>query len=141
MSEELINAAKAPLQAYNDKDWDAAVACMTEDFTYDEVASHRKLEGTGAVIEAWQGWATAFPDSKATFNGAIVAGDTVIIELTWTGTHTGPMMSPGGEVPATGKSLNMRGVVINEMEGLKVKAQRQYFDLLTMMTQLGLAGG
>lgn len=141
MSEQLIKAAKAPFIVYNEKNWSALKDVVTPGFKYDEVASHRKLEGVEQVIEAWKGWATAFPDSKCTFHEAHVAGDKVIIELTWKGTHTGPMMSPTGqEIPPTGKSLNMRSCIVNKVTDGKVAQQTQYFDLMTMMTQLGLAG-
>ena len=106
---------------------------------YDEVATHRKVEGIGQVLDVWKGWGAAFPDSKATFHSACASGNTVVIELTWNGTHTGPMATPDGEVPATGKSISMRGVIVSELEGGKVASARQYFDMATMMSQLGLS--
>lgn len=138
--EELIAAAKVPIEAYNAKDWDATVACMADGYVYDEVATHRRLEGSGPTVEALKSWATAFPDSQATIHSAHVAGTTVILELTWKGTHTGPMMSPQGEIPATNKSIDMRAISVHVMEGTKIKEQRHYFDMMTMMTPLGLAG-
>jgi steroid delta-isomerase-like uncharacterized protein len=141
MSEqELINAAKAPTVAYNKKDWNGVKAAITAGFVYDEVGTQRKMEGTGQVIEAWQGWATAIPDSNATFENAFVASGKVVLELTWRGKHTGPMQTPGGEVPATGKSIELRACQIIEIEGGKAKSMRHYFDMMTMMQQLGLAG-
>jgi steroid delta-isomerase-like uncharacterized protein len=141
MSEQLITAAKAPFTIYNDKNWGGLKDVVTPGFKYDEVATNRKLEGVDQVLEAWKGWATAFPDSKATFNDAHVAGDKVVIELTWNGTHTGPMMSPtGDEIPATGKSMEMRSCIVSTISDGKVAMQTQYFDLMTMMTQLGLVG-
>ena len=141
MSEqELINAAKAPTVAYNQKDWDAFKAAITARYVYDEVGTHRKMEGSSQVIEALQGWAKAFPDSKATFENAFVGGGKVVVELTWRGKHTGPMQTPKGEIPATGKSIEIRACQIIEIEGGKVKLTRHYFDMMTMMQQLGLAG-
>lgn len=141
MSDELIQTARASIVGYNDKNWDAVRDACTADLRYDEVATHRKIQGIGQVIEAWQGWAKAFPDSTAAFHDAHVAGDhTVVQELTWTGTHTGPMLTPDGEIPATHKSIEMRGVVIVEVRNGKIASMTQYFDMMTMMTQLGLAG-
>jgi len=37
--QSLIGAAKAPVIAYNKKDWDAVRAAVTPGFVYDEVAS------------------------------------------------------------------------------------------------------
>ena len=55
------------------------------------------------------------------------------------GTHTGPMQTPDGVIPATGKSVEIRSCRIVEIEGDKVKSIRQYYDMMTMMQQLGLA--
>ena len=141
MSEqELINAAKAPTVAYNKKDWGGVKAAITAGFVYDEVGTQRKMEGSDQVIQAWQGWATALPDSNATFENAFVGGGKVVLELTWRGRHTGPMQTPGGEIPATGKAIEIRACQIIEIEGGKAKSMRHYFDMMTMMQQLGLAG-
>ncbi|MCI0697351.1 ester cyclase [candidate division KSB1 bacterium] len=138
--QELINAAKAPTVAYNKKDWDGVKAAITAGFVYDEVATQSKAAGADQMIEAWRGWATALPDSNATFESAFVSGGKVVLEMTWRGKHTGPMQSPKGEMPATGKSIEIRACQIVEVEGGKAKSMRHYFDMMTMMQQLGLAG-
>ena len=138
--QQLINVAKAQVIAYNEKDWDKVRASVTADLVYDEVATHRKAEGVDQVIDVWQGWATALPDSHGTFENAFVASGKVVLEVTWRGTHTGPMQTPDGEIPATGKSIEMRACQIVEIEGGKAKSVRQYFDMMTLMQQLGLAG-
>ena len=139
LSDQLIDAAKQPIIGYNEKDWDKVAASTTPGYVYEEVATHRKAEGIGSVLEIWKEWGAAFPDSKATFNSACVSGNSVIIEVTWNGTQTGPMMTENGEVPPTGKSMSMRAAMVNEMEGGKVALTRQYFDLNTMLSQLGIS--
>ena len=94
MSDALINAAKQPFIAYGEKDWDKVTAAVTSDFTYDEVASGRHPSGIDQVLDVWKGWATAFPDSKPAFHGALVSGNNVVLEVTWSGTHSGPMATP-----------------------------------------------
>ena len=103
------------------------------------MATHRKAEGIGQVLELMQGWAKAFPDSHGIFHDASVSGDRVVLEIIWHGTHTGPMQTPDGEIPATGKRMEMRACALFEVEAGKVKSIRQYFDMMTMMQQLGLA--
>ncbi len=137
---QLIAAAKAPLMAYNDKNWDAARASITPDFVYDEVATERKVQGVDNVMPLWKEWAEALPDSKATFDNAYVSGNTVVIELTWRGTHTGPLNLPSGPVPGTGKSIEIRSCNVFEITGDKASMQRQYFDMGTMLRQLGIGG-
>ena len=135
----LTEAAKALIIAYNDKNWEKAKAAITPDFIYDEVATGRRVEGADLTVAAWKGWAQAFPDSKGSFDRTHVAGnETVVLELTWRGTHQGPLETPMGSIPATGKRIEIRAVAIVEVRGEKARTQRQFFDMATLLQQLGV---
>ena len=136
--QQLIDAAKAPILAFNEKNWDAVRASITSDFVYDEVATNRQARGVDQVILLWQGWATAFPDAKATFQRELVCGNTVVLEHTWRGTHKGPLQTPEGPIPATGNRIDMRACMVVEVTGEKASLQRHYFDMATMLQQLGV---
>jgi len=136
--ESLIDAAKAPVIAYGKKDWDALRAAITPSFLYEEVATHRKMRGVDQFIAGWQGWATALPDSKATIHNAFVSGDTVVLEVTWRGTHKGPLQTPTGQIAATGKPIEIEACLVYHIAGGKPESMRQYFDMATMMQQLGV---
>lgn len=138
MSQQLIDAAKAPVIAYNNKDWDAVKRVVGPNFVYDEIATQRVVRGAADVMALWQGWAAAFPDSKGTFEAAHVAGNKVVLEVTWRGTHTGALRMPGGDIPATGRRIEMRACQIVDVADGKAQGIRQYFDMATMLTQLGL---
>ncbi len=134
----LTEAAKASILAYNEKNWERAKAVITPNFLYDEVATGRRIEGADQTLAAWKGWAEAFPDSKASFDRTHVAGgETVVLELTWKGTHQGPLQTPKGSIPATGKRIEVRAVAIFEIAGGKARAQRHYFDMVTLLEQIG----
>ena len=136
--ESLIDAAKAPVIAYGKKDWDALRAAITPSFLYEEVATHRKMRGVDQFLAGWQGWATALPDSKATIQNAFVSGDTVVLEVTWRGTHKGPLQTPTGQIAATGKPIEIEACLVYHIAGGKPESMRQYFDMATMMQQLGV---
>ncbi len=136
--QSLIDAAKAPIVAYNKKNWEAVKAAIAPRFVYDEVGTQRKAQGADKLLEMWQGWARALPDSKATFRTALVSGNTVVLEVTWRGTHTGPLQTPGGEVAPTGNKFELRACQVVEVAAGKARAMRQYFDMATLMQQLGI---
>lgn len=138
--QQLTDAAKAPFLAFGRKDWDAVRASITPDFAYDEVATNRKTQGQDQTLALWKGWAAAFPDSAPTFHGTSVSGNTVVLELTWKGTHTGPLETPKGPIAATGKRIEIRACSVTEItpESGKAKLARQYFDMATMLQQLGV---
>ena len=58
----VIEIAKATVTAYNKKNWNEMRDLLAADAVYDEKATSRRLEGSGQIIEALQGWAQAFPE-------------------------------------------------------------------------------
>ena len=135
----VIEIAKAPTIAYNDKNWGRVMDLFGAGGTYDEKATQRRLQGAEPIIDVWKGWATAFPDSKATFVREFASGDTAIIEVVWKGTHTGPLLMPSGAIPPSNKSIELPACHVIEVQDGKVKSFTQYFDLLTLLTQIGAA--
>ena len=136
--QNLIQAARGLVEAFNTSDWEGCKAAMTSDCVYDEVATSRRLQGIGDILTCWQDWKEALPDVKGTVNNTCATGNTVVLEVTWKGTHTGPLKGPSGDVPATGKPVTTRSGWILEFDGGKITESRQYFDMLSFMQQLGL---
>ena len=133
-----IDIAKEQILAYNEKDWDRVRAAASKDLVYDEVATKRTAKGVEDVLDVWKGWAAAIPDSKATFRSEMATGNTAILEVTWTGTHKGPLKMPDREIPATGKPIELRSCQVVEVAGDKVKSLRHYFDMATLLKQIGV---
>ena len=134
--QSFVDAAKAPIIAYNQKDWSALRAAIAAGFVLDEVGTQRKIRGADEVIAAFKSWATALPDSKAEFHNALVSGNTVVQEVTWRGTHTGPLQTPGGAIPATGKRFEVRACQVFEIAEGKAQVLRHYFEMTTLLQQL-----
>jgi steroid delta-isomerase-like uncharacterized protein len=133
----VIEVAKASITAYNDKDWSKVKDMLAADAVYDEKGTHRRIQGAGEIIDALQGWAKAFPDSRATFVREFASGDTAVFELVWKGVHTGPLQTPTGTIPASNKPVEMPACQVVQVEGGKVKSTSHYFDMLTMLAQIG----
>ena len=79
-------------------------------------------------------------DCSGEVTNAHASGDTVILEITWTGTQSGPMQTPLGEHPSSGKFQKIDGVQIFEISNEKITNIRNYFDLLSMLMQFGAIG-
>jgi steroid delta-isomerase-like uncharacterized protein len=133
----IVDVAKATILGYNNRDWDAIRAASAPNFVYEELATGRNVRGIEDVLKVWREWAEVFPDSKATFQNELVSGNTVVLELTWRGTHRGPLQTPRGTLQPTGKTINLRACQVIEVNGDKTKSVRQYFDMGTMLQQLG----
>ena len=140
-AQQLNILAQAPMLTFNKRDWDGVRSCTTADFSWEDIAANRKIEGVEQVIEAWQAWIVAFPDIRANvLNSFVCEANVVCNETIVNGTHTGPMQTPDTVIPATGKSVEVRTCRIVEFEADKVTSIREYFDMMTMLQQLGLAG-
>ena len=129
--------AKEQVIAYNEKDWDRARAALAPEVVYEEFGTQRKLKGVDDVLTAWKGWATAIPDARATFQSELVSGNTAVLEITWTGTHDGPLQTPNGEIAPTGKKIELRAIQVVDVANDRVKSVRQYFDMGTLLKQIG----
>jgi steroid delta-isomerase-like uncharacterized protein len=134
----VVDLAKEQVLAYNEKDWDRVRAALAPEVVYDELATHRKAKGVDEVLTNWKGWATALPDSRATFRSEMASGNTAVLEVTWTGTHNGPLQTPNGEIPPTGKKIEIRACQVVEVANDRVKSIRQYFDMGTLLEQIGV---
>ena len=76
----------------------------------------------------------AFPDIHWVADETVASGDKVVTRFTWTGTHRGTFLG----VPATGRSVNVKGVVIDRLVGGMMTDSRILMDNFTMMQQLGV---
>ena len=137
--QDLIKLARENVEAYNTGDWQRLKAPLASDVVYDEVGSQRRMQGADQLVEAYQGWKQALPDGKGTIRNAFASGNSVAIEVTWTGTQTGPLVGPGGTIPPSGKSMSLPGAQLITFQGDKIKELHQYFDLMTLLQQLGAA--
>lgn len=134
----VVDLAKEQVVAYNEKDWDRVRAALAPEVVYDELATQRTANGIDEVLMNWKGWATALPDSRATFRSEMASGNTAVLEVTWTGTHNGPLQTPTGEIPATGKKIDVPACQVVEVADDQVKSIRQYFDMGTILEQIGV---
>jgi ketosteroid isomerase-like protein len=67
--------------------------------------------------------------------------DVVVVELAIRGTHEGPLMTPDGTVPATGKAIDVPCCDVFHMKDGKVISFHCYNAASILLQQLGLMGG
>ena len=136
--QDLIRAARGIVDAFNASDWERCSAALAADSLYDEVGTSRRVKGVGEIIPCWQEWKKAMPDAKGTVTNAFATGNSVVLEVSWKGTHTGPLKGPKRTIPATGKQQTTRASWVMIFDSGKVKESRHYFDMLSFMQQLGV---
>jgi predicted ester cyclase len=81
----------------------------------------------------------AFPDLRYTLPAeTICEGEYASGYATATGTNTGPLPSPFGPIPATGKQATWMEIHIGRYSGGKLVEHWAVIDQLSMLAQLGL---
>ena len=139
--QDLIRIARDVVDAFNVADWERSRQPLTPNTVYNEVGTQRSLKGPDEIIGALQGWKEAMPDVKGTITNCIASGNTVTMEVSWTGTQTGPLVGASGTIPPSGKSMTTPSGWILEFDGDKIKESRHYFDMVTLLSQLGAMPG
>lgn len=124
--------------AFNRRDLAAMEALLADDAVLEVPGTGERHEGRDAVMASERGWLTAFPDGRIDIEEISGGGDTVVVEFTGRGTHTGPLQTPEGEIPATGRRGTLRFCDVMTVRDGRIRSVREYFDSLAMLTQLGL---
>ena len=82
----------------------------------------------------------AMPDARAVIEQVREAGDSVIVEGRFVGTHTGPLAGPEGDLAPTGAKVDLRFADVSRVHGGKIVSYHTYYDQLGLLTQLGVMG-
>jgi predicted ester cyclase len=96
-----------------------------------------RLEGRAAIVEWHLQTARAFPDASFEIE-KLEVGDTAIDVGHLDGTHTGPLATPDGEIPPTGRKVRIRECDILTVADGVATSHRFFYDQLDFMIQLGL---
>ena len=134
-----LTLARSLYEGWNERKFDEMAEAMAPDGSITVVGSGDVFEGPEGSRSYNRFWYDGFPDGRIEIDNMISSGDTVVVEFTGRGTHTGTLVTSMGEIPATGRSVTLKLCDVVEFVDGKVKAQRTYFDTGSMMAQLGLA--
>jgi len=107
-------------------------------FFWEDMVEQVPLPGQGPGLQGLKdvlrGMSAAFPDMHWTIQEQIAEGDKVLSRFEWTGTHRGIFLG----VPATNRPVTVWGMVIDRLEGGRIRDTRIIMDTLGLMMQLGV---
>jgi predicted ester cyclase len=97
------------------------------------------LTGREAAESVWSTWHEAFPDNRIE-TIAIHADDRGgVLEGRFTGTHTGMLRGPAGDLAPTGRHIDGRYSGVYEFEDGKISSFHLFFDQVDLLAQLGIS--
>ena len=83
------------IDAFNAHD-EERIRALNGENTVFEAPGEVKLQGREPATQYAMAWLNAFPDARISVTNELVAGDWVVQEFTFSGTHEGTLMSPAG---------------------------------------------
>ena len=109
---------------------------LSEDYARHSQATTgmEEIRGIEAMLEFLRFNFTAFPDWHEEIELMLAEGDLVAYITTGTGTHTGPL----GDIPATGKSIEVTNFIVQRLSGGRIAETWIGWDNLAVLSQLGL---
>ena len=97
--------------------------------------------GRSAIVEGEAALFEAFSDVSVTVKNELRSDAVVVAEVVLSATNDGPLNLGAGEVPPTGRRIEVPMVWVFELDDDEVVTQeRDYFDTALIMRQLGLDG-
>jgi steroid delta-isomerase-like uncharacterized protein len=133
--------AKTFIAAVASRDPAAWAAMFTDDATYAIPDAPEPVRGHEALDAMASMFFTAFPDMAFEVRTVIEQGNIVVLEATTKGTFTGPMATPEGEVPPTGRSYIAPLIAVCELTDTGLIAEcRECYDTAAFAAQIGSRG-
>lgn len=117
--------------AWNGRNIDALDEIFAPDFVR-IVNNQPEANGVEGYKKAIEDFRTAYPDLKLTLDNTIYAETGGATRWVLTGTNTGP-----GQMPPTGKSVNIWGLSIVQITNGKITKEIVAYDNQDLMEQLG----
>ena len=127
--------ARALFDSLSSGDFSTWEAQLAPDFT----ASYPGLRGSRSKAEALafnKVFPAAFPDLQFTFTNSARAGDVVYLSMSCTARHLGPLVTPEGTIPATGRTGHLTAVAVVTLRDGKILREETYWNVPDLIGQL-----
>lgn len=138
---ELERLEEACVRAWDQHDADGFVSLLAEDCVLTEDMAPEPIRSRQAAREYAESWFAAFPDMRVREKNRVIGDDSVAVELEMNGTNTGPLDLGGNRMAPTGRKVTAGLSIFMKTQGGKIKEIHSHPDNMTLMNQLGLAGG
>lgn len=123
---------------FNARDLDQVAAIVADDFELEDIPGRFTLHGPEGMRAWLNNWIVAAPDAYADLRWIIGDGEWVATEHFGTATHTGPLQTPKGELPATGRKIELWFAENCLVRDGKIVKMRVFYDGAAVLRQLGL---
>ncbi|HEX2053764.1 MAG TPA: ester cyclase [Actinomycetota bacterium] len=133
---EAADVMHRDIAAFNNRDVHEIMAVHCSDC--EKAVPGALLRGRDQVV-AWRSalW-EAFPDVQLQVTRVVEQGSSVAIQGVARSTHKGTLRSAGGDIPPTGRNVELTWSDDYEIRGGRIVSTRLHYDQLAILEQLGL---
>ena len=118
---------------------DEVLAHATDDVVIEMIPFGQVHHGHGGFREFLTAFTTAFPDIRIEPRRQVADETRVAAEFVAYGTHKGPLMTPAGPIPPTGKKVVFTVCEVWDFRDGKLAGLRNYQDAGSILRQIGAA--
>lgn len=141
MSKQQDTIALKLYETFNRREWQALSEFVDPSCTVRDMGTGTEWKGVDGMKQWLQKWATLSSDLKVDDVQAVASSDTMVcIEGKGRGRNDGPIQSPQGTLPASGKPVTVEWVDLVTVKQGKIAGIRCYYDTGRLMAQLGIGG-
>jgi predicted ester cyclase len=126
--------------AFGAGDWDRMRELVSDDLACVDIAAGGDVTiGGDAFVQTEKNWRGAFSDFQVEIL-AVVGDDTHAAgDMILRGRHTGPLPTPWGDIPATGRNVELPFVLYCQVVDSRLTEVRDHYNPSLAMTQIGVA--
>jgi steroid delta-isomerase-like uncharacterized protein len=136
--QSLEEIASRLLDAFNRHDSRALAALYAPDQITTSTGEPEPVRGREAKEEFVAGFFRAFPDMRLEPFSILYTDDHIVFEVDARGTNTGPLETPEGEAPPTGRGIDVKmNFIVRVDENGLIAEDRTCYDTGLFMQQLG----
>lgn len=121
-------------ETWDKRDFEAWKQMHAPEYVYYSPSNSVKPLTIEETIEMGRTFFNSFPDAYNSIEELITVGDKVITRWVLRGTHKGEFVG----IPATGNRVENTGIMISRILNGKVIEDREDYDSLSLMQQLGM---
>ena len=137
-NEQIVRRAYERAEKVDIKGW---VDSFTSDGTFTDNSigvTYRGPDGPTGLGKTVEVYAKAFPDMHRELYRVFNVGDVVVVELALQGTHKGPLQTPMGVLPPTGKRMDAPCCDVFRIVDGKIQSFNCYPSGTVIFAQLGV---
>ena len=134
MSDTTAELVQNLVDAWNAHDPNRVSALYAPDYEEEDIAAADRHRSPIAARATFILYLRAFPDLRLQVEEIVVEGNSAALSWVLTGTHRGSLMN----IPATGRSVRVRGVSMMTMADGRIKRTCRVWDMAGMLRTFGL---